>query len=86
MYYLEGLSKFRVNICSVAYDALAGMSVSLALWIGAFRWVVVRLLRLCVVRCTREQLDVIFYLVCRCLSVLHVRVLTGQTVVEAIRP
>jgi hypothetical protein len=50
---------YRVDICLVAYDALAGISGFLALWVGAFRWVVVRPLGLYVVRRTREQLDVV---------------------------
>jgi hypothetical protein len=58
----------------------------LALWTGVFRWVVVRPLRLCVVWRTREQLEVVFYLVCRCLSGVHVCVLSGQTVVGGVRP
>jgi hypothetical protein len=65
----------RSDICSVFCRYVSNFSLR----VGEFRWVVVQPLRLCVVRRTREQIEVMFYLVCRCLSVVLAYVLTGQT-------
>jgi hypothetical protein len=81
MAYLLCLVWCHSDICLGYYRYV----IIFAFRVGAFRWVVVQPLRLCVVRCTREQIEVVFHLVCQCLSVVPAYVLTGQTGSSLIR-